>query len=338
MLIMKRLLFLLLAILLFGVDVEAEETSSPVSSRMPEDEASMKRWLENMVWHHGFDRKEVCLATGLEPRKAADYFIRFNLLATDPAVRQAGEPLLALPYPGGRHPRIGFLDGAIDPQRETKVSVFLPWDPSAYVVADVPEAIWWEPGKGGDGEAVDRELLYLAHTHVPTHWTKRGLTLDPLEWKREKNGSLVMERTLPNGIRFGTRVIPKPDHVLMEQWLFNGTEQPLTGLRVQNCVMLKGAPEFADQTQENKVFHSPYAACRNPQGTRWVITAWTPCLRPWGNERCPCLHSDPQFPDCPPGETVRLRGWLSFYEGKDIEGELERIEASGWAEREPGKE
>ena len=24
-----------------------------------------------------------------------------------------------MPYPGGRHPRIGFLEGAVDPQRET---------------------------------------------------------------------------------------------------------------------------------------------------------------------------------------------------------------------------
>jgi len=31
--------------------------------------------------------------------------------------------LLVLPYPGGRHPRIGFLDGAIDPQRETKFTL-----------------------------------------------------------------------------------------------------------------------------------------------------------------------------------------------------------------------
>ena len=30
------------------------------------------------------------------------------------------------------------------------------------------------------------------------------------------------------------------------------------------------------------------------------------------------------------GETKRLRGWLSFYEGSDIEGELRRIERTGW--------
>jgi len=37
------------------------------------------------------------------------------------------------------------------------------------------------------------------------------------------------------------------------------------------------------------------------------------------------MHSDPQFPDCKPGETKRMKGWLSFYEGDDIEAELKRI-------------
>ena len=27
---------------------------------------------------------------------------------------------------------------------------------------------------------------------------------------------------------------------------------------------------------------------------------------------------------------ARLRGWLSFYEGDDLGGELKRIEAAGW--------
>ena len=68
--------------------------------------------------------------------------------------------LLLLPYPGGRHPRIGFLEGAIDPHRDTKCSVFLPW--GGYAVVDVPEAVWCE-----------KQLVYLAHTHLPTPstWT-----------------------------------------------------------------------------------------------------------------------------------------------------------------------
>ena len=139
-----------------------------------------------------------------------------------------------------------------------------------------------------------------------------------------------MHRKLPNGVEFGTWAKPVEEQVLFEQWITNGTDKVMTGLRVQNCIMLKGAPEFAQQEEENKVFQNPYAACRDADGKRWVITAWEHCVRPWGNARCPCLHSDPQFPDCPPGETVRMRGWLSFYEGEDIEAEFDRIEATGW--------
>jgi hypothetical protein len=63
---------------------------------------------------------------------------------------------------------------------------------------------------------------------------------------------------------------------------------------------------------------------------RWIITAWEPCQRAWANPPCPCLHSDPQFPDCAPGKTVHLRGWLSFYEGKDIDGEIKRNDGLDW--------
>src|SRR3954467_7564482 len=117
-----------------------------------------------------------------------------NRLDIGPSTRPPGEgrKLMVLPCPGGRHPRIGFLDGAVRPQRETKVSVFTPWDPDSYVVADVPEAIWCQHG-----------LLYLAHTHVPTVWTKQGIELKPLEWQRKAEGVLEITRRLPNGVSFG---------------------------------------------------------------------------------------------------------------------------------------
>ena len=114
----------------------------------------------------------------------------------------------------------------------------------------------------------------------------------------------------------------------MELTLTNGTPRPLNDLRVQNCVMLREADGFNQETNDNKRLEKPYAACRN--GDRWIITAWTPCHRPWANPPCPCLHSDPRFPDCAPGETKRVVGWLSFYEGPDIDAELERIEGTDW--------
>jgi hypothetical protein len=247
---------------------------------------------------------------------------RLNIHSGERLERDADAPLLVLPYPGGRHPRIGFLDGAVNPQRETKVSVFTPWDEASYVVLDIPEAIWSNLG-----------LTYLAHTHVPTIWTEQGINLERHEWREERDGRLVSERTLPNGISFGTAVIPHRDHVQLEMWLTNGTHEELTDLRVQNCVLLKGAKGFAAQTNDNKVFSGPYVACRSDGRDRWIITAWDPLHRAWANPPCPCLHSDPRFPDCQPGQTQRLRGWLSFYEGSDIEGELDRIDRTGWRRR-----
>jgi len=184
---------------------------------------------------------------------------------------------------------------------------------------DLPEALWSNLG-----------LTYLAHTHVPTIWTKEGTTLPRLEWNRRSNGSLDIERQLPNGISFGAKVLPARDRVRMELWLKNGSDATLSDLRVQNCVMLKGAKGFEAQTNENKVFASPYVACRSEDEKRWIITAWWPCQRAWANAPVPCLHSDPQFPDCAPGETKRLQGWLSFYEGNDIKAEFRRIDQTGW--------
>jgi predicted amidohydrolase len=295
-----------------------------LSFRRPTSDADLRYWLENMAVDHGFSPGEISAATGLTPEEINASLRRFDLIARKPSRRPATEPLRVLPYPGGRHPRLGFFDGAVMPQRETKVSVFPPWDDGGYVVVDVPEAIFSNLG-----------LTYLAHTHIPTIWTQQGIELPRLEWQRRPDRRLVSERTLPNGIAFGALVEPRHDEVRMELWLRNGAAERLTGLRVQNCVMLGAAPGFSAQTITNHVYSKPYAAVRSAGGQRWVVTAWDPCDRCWGNEQVPCLHSDPKFPDCPPGDTVRLRGWLSFYEGTDIEAELSRIEKTGWRKAEP---
>jgi hypothetical protein len=264
---------------------------------------------------HGYSVPEMSAATGLSSDELQS---RLKVLAPSATFPREDGRLVVLPYPGGRHPRVGFLDGAIRPQRESKVSVFAPWPSGGYVVVDVPEAIWVDgPGKP--------ELLYLAHSHVPTMWTRQGIELDPLEWQRSPDGTLSVERQLPNRVTFGARVSASAREVRMELWLKNGTDATLRGLRVQNCVMLKAAPGFEPLTSENKLLARPFVACRNAAGDRWVITAWEPCLRTWANPPCPCMHSDPQFPDCEPGQTQRVRGWLSFFEGTDIEQELTRI-------------
>jgi peptidoglycan/xylan/chitin deacetylase (PgdA/CDA1 family) len=291
--------------------------------RRPQSDDELRFWLKNMLADHGFSEFEASAATGLSTDEIADAVQRLSI----PTHRKSpqAEPMSALkvlPYPGGRHPRIGFLDGAIRPQRETKFSVFLPWNRSQYIVVDLPEAIWVKQGES-------RELLYLAHTHVPTKWTNQGLLLEPLEWSGDK-GSLRIERTLPNKIAFGASVVPTREAVRMELWLTNRTNDTLRGLIVQNCVMLKGASEFNSMNNDNKIFRDPLVACRNSAGNRWIISGWENCQRVWGNAPCPCMHSDPQFADCAPGETQRLHGWLSFYEGTQIDAELERIKQLDW--------
>ena len=290
--------------------------------RVSPNDAELRAWLENMVWYHRYSIAEMEQVTGLDATQLKGRLTEFNISDANRPPR-AADRMLLLPYPGGRHPRIGFLDGAVEPQRETKLSVFCPWDDHSYVVMDVPEAIWSNLG-----------LTYLAHTHVKTIWDLQGTQLEQQEWQRA-DWSFQMQRRLPNGIEFGTTAKAMPDHIAMTMTLKNGTAEPLSDLRVQNCVMLKGAEGFDQQTNDNKKFVNGYAVAGSIDGTRWIISGWDPIHRAWGNAPCPCLHSDPKFPDCAPGETQHLRGWLSFYQGTDPDAELTRIEASGW--RQPTK-
>ena len=289
------------------------------NARPAKDDAELKYWLENALVHHRYANAEAGAALGISAEEVVAAAKRLALDVTMRPARKKGDPLLVLPYPGGRHPRIGFRDGAIRPQRETKVSVFAPWVDGGYAVADVPEAVWFmRNGKP--------ELLYLAHTHVPTIWDKQKVTLDAMEWTRQDNRSLTLERTLPNKVTLAAFITPGQDGVRMEFRVTNGGTEKLTGLRVQMCVMLGSLAGFDTRTNENKVLAAQFAACKDVTGKRWVITGWERCGRAWGNPPCPCVHADPVVEDCPPGATRSVRGWLSFYEGADIDGELKRLQ------------
>lgn len=288
-------------------------------SRPAREEAERDFWLRNMIVYHAFSDEEAADVLALRPEEVKNLRERLGLTpGSRPPDRADGTPTIQ-PYPGGRHPRIGFLEGAIDPQRETKVSIFTPWDRTSYVVVDAPEAVWSNLG-----------LTYLAHTHVRTIWEERNIRLPRMEWERLDDGSLRLERRLPNGIVLGTKVEPRKGYVYLEEWMENGTEEQLTDLRVQNCVMLKAAEGFADQTNENKVFRPPYVAVGNRERSRWIITGWEPIQRAWANPPVPCLHADPRFPDCPPGETRHVVGIVRFFEGVDLDAELKRLDTIGW--------
>jgi hypothetical protein len=319
--IVAVLLFLHALFSLTAISASAAPQQSDPQTRPATADSQLRAWLQNMLWHHRYSTAEICQVTGLDPAELQQKLNEFGISSSSRPPRPS-DRLLLLPYPGGRHPRIGFLDGAVDPQRETKLSAFCPWDDSSYAVLDFPEAIWSNLG-----------LTYLAHTHVDTIWTKQNIRLEQLEWRVARDGGWTFERILPNGIAFGTEAIPRTDHIELTMWLKNGTANTLTDLRVQNCVMLKAAAGFEQQTNENKVLEGNYAIAKSVEGNRWIISAWDPLHRAWANPPCPCIHSDPQFPNCQPGQTQFLRGWFSFYEGTDIRGEIARIEGTGWKSR-----
>lgn len=320
------------AVLLGTGQVSADPPSSAPAvaesgeARPVADEAERAFWWENMVVYHRFTPGEAAAVLGLSDDAATRELADRQLDRPGPVPAEPDGVLTVRPYPGGRHPRLGFLDGAVDPQRETKFSVWAPWSEGGYAVVDLPEAIWFET------TGRPRSLLYLAHTHVPTIWDAQGVTLPRLEWRREPGGRLSEVRELPNGVRFAMAVVPQGDGVRMELALTNDSPQTLTGLDVQMCVMLGHLRGFAEQTNDNKRFAAPFAAAHDGSGRRWIITAWEHCRRAWGNPPCPCLHSDPRLPDCRSGATVSTRGWVSFYEGNDIEAELARLRETLWAE------
>ena len=283
---------------------------APAPTAPPKDDGLY--WLD-VCAAHGFSQVETAMATGREAPDIARLQPRLH------PPRKPADRLLLLPYPGGRHPRIGFLEGAVDPHRDTKCSVFLPWHGGGYVVIDVPEAVW-----------CDKELVYLAHTHVPTKWDKQGVTLPRIDWTRGEGGVLTSRRVLPDGLEFSVRVEPAADGAWMEIRLRNGTDRAHSGLSAQVCVMLKGAPGFTGQTRENKlkIIGAGVCAVRSDDGKRWIATVFeNPRL--WENPPCPCIHADPRFKDLAPGEEAVARGRLFVYEGQDLEAEVARRAATG---------
>src|ERR1051326_17357 len=96
--------------------------------RPPRDEAELAEWLQIMVWYHHYGDEEIAAVTGMRLEEVMSARNRLDISPNNRPSRPGDAPLLVLPYPGGRHPRIGFLEGAVSPRRETKASIFTPWD------------------------------------------------------------------------------------------------------------------------------------------------------------------------------------------------------------------
>lgn len=334
--------------ILFSVSLALATAVSPFSAKAKTVDGDMKAdlrfWLGNMIVDHGYSVGEAAEGLGMSVEEVRKAMVELKISpetkppAAAPPVSESTQsrgtiqetaPIKVRPWAPGRHPRIGFLEGAVDPQRDTKISVWLPWEGAGYVVYDLPEAIFSNLG-----------LIYLAHTHVPTIWSEAGVRLPTIDWTRNADGSLQSVRELPNKVRFGANVRPRKDAVDFDYWLENGTAEPLTNLRSQLCMLLKNAPDFNAQSGDNKVLmdfdDAAAGAVRSADGKRWIVVA---CERAkcWQNPKCPCLHADPTLPDCAPGQRVKARGTIFFFEGAEAElrAEIERRRAKGGLFRAP---
>ncbi|NND33704.1 MAG: polysaccharide deacetylase family protein [Saprospiraceae bacterium] len=220
-----------------------------------------------------------------------------------------------LPFPGGRHPRLDFKEGMLSPMRGTKLSVFLPWDSRDYVVLDIPEAVFTQYG-----------LTFLGHKHIPTVFDYSLNAVSNSDWKKDEQGNWTNIWLLDRWMEIKATVTPEKERVLMQLSLTNNTDDTIFhDLQTQVCVMLGKAANFSEQTNDNKQFNCPVAVVQSKKGNQWIVTAWEGCSNPWGNADCPCLHADPKFPDCSPGQTVSIKGMLWFYTGNNIQAEIDRV-------------
>ncbi|MCB1120932.1 MAG: polysaccharide deacetylase family protein [Verrucomicrobiae bacterium] len=258
-------------------------------------------WVDNMRRFHNFSWEEVARATGYSAGE-----IEKMAASLKQPIKTRDEVLTVLPYPGGRHPRIGFLDGMIDPMRGTKLSIFLPWDPTQYVVLDVPEALFCQLG-----------LTFLGHTHVPSIWDDKKVTISNSDWAMDSAGVYHNIWSLPNGMEIIVTVTPLRDSVEMQLAVHNGSEVDMEFINTQVCIMFKGAQQFDEQTRDNKVLSDEVAAVHSEDNRHWISTAWEKLRRTWANPDCPCLHYDPILDPCKAGETVSVKGKIWFREGSE---------------------
>jgi peptidoglycan/xylan/chitin deacetylase (PgdA/CDA1 family) len=270
-------------------------------------------WLTNMFQNHNFTLDEMVRATGMDSA-----LLNLHLAQLGPKKQESpkNKKIKIKPYPGVRHPRIGFKDGMLSPMRGTKASIFLPWAPEQFVVLDLPEALFSQLG-----------LTFLGHKHIPTVFDYQKVVIPNSDWTVLENGGLSNRWELPLNIIIGTEIQPGINSVDLKLWMQNNSDTTFTGLKTQVCIMLKEAKQFEKLSNENKIFDSPVVAVHSKNGKQWIFTAWDNCHHAWGNKACPCLHSDPQLQDCKPGETVSVTGKIWFYQGDNIQNELERIKS-----------
>jgi hypothetical protein len=271
--------------------------------------------MDNIYNYHHFTNGEMQSVTGYNTSTIDSLLVDLN----DMVLRKRSEQKIIIkPYPGGRHPRIGFQDGMRSPMRGTKASAFLPWNEKDFIIIDLPEAVSTQFG-----------LTFLGHKHIPTVFDYQRIPIKNHDWEILNNGGLKNVWLLPNNMEIRSEIHPGSEYIDLKLFLHNGTSDTiLTDLKTQVCIMFTNAPEFNVQSNENKIFDCPITAVHSTDSSRWIITGWDNCINAWGNEDCPCMHADPIFPECNPGETVQLSGKIWFYKGSNINSKIKEIKTN----------
>ena len=97
-----------------------------------------------------------------------------------------------------------------------------PWPSQDYLWLDFPEAIFTDAG-----------LIYLSH--VNPDFPVVFPDLPRISWQAGADG-LSFSRRLPNGVSFGGSLVAGSEStVSLELFIDNGSDQPLTNIRLQTC-------------------------------------------------------------------------------------------------------
>ena len=301
---------LLLISYFVGAIVTHAMADLPVNVQPIGSEEELRTWLENMIWKHKFNKEEVTAATGLSS-EAVDAAIRkYDIRLDNSPVETPADRIVVLPQTGGR---FAFLNRYASPQHWIIVSVFSPWQPedrsqASYLDVELDQIIF---NCGLTTETTDK-----AQRTAPAQKIERPRKM----WKELPNGELqITQHIFETGeerITAQANIKPHEKHVIIDIAFTNETTGTLT-LSPPSPISPRWIHGVNKISKHDVIQQTPYRAIPDVIENRWIITAWN-----WSN----------RMSSCGPGDTRTVKGLISFYEGKDVRNELERLDASKWAE------
>ena len=234
-----------------------------------------------------------------------------------------------------------------------------PWINQGFIWDNFPKAtdfIWLDFPKAIFSE---RGLLFLSHINpdLPSAYNYPEIIQSP--WTQNEEGGILYNQKLPNGLEFGGS-IAKNDTISidLELWIKNGSDSIIKEIQMLTCAYLAPIEEFNEKSNENKFIHVPEVGwitlekallLRNnssvyrvgwgkgslsvadlpviitiSKNKRHIVayTWWQNTGALWGNALHPSFNADPLIPDLMPGQEVRIKGNIIFFEGSIDEFEL----------------